>query len=276
MTGYAAIVAARFRSLLQYRAAALGGLFTQTFFGLVRIMILGAFYASITGTDSRMLAQPMTLDEVTGYIWLGQATLLLVPWRTDEDVAQQIRTGTVAYELCRPLDLYGQWFARAFAWRTAPVFLRMVPMFVIAMVVLPLVAPAWQLAPPPSIASGVMWLACFAGAVLVSCALTTLMSVSLLWTVSGDGVPLLVAASATMFGGLVIPLPLFPDWAQPILYAMPFAGLLDLPSRVFTGNIAAEQAIWVLAHQLAWTGALVAFGRYLLARGIRRLVVQGG
>ncbi len=270
MSGYLAVIAARFRSLLQYRAAALGGLFTQVFFGLVRIMILRAFYAAAVGPA------PMRLPNVIGYVWLGQATLLLIPWRTDEDVAEQIRTGNVVYELTRPLDLYGLWFARSVAWRTAPVFLRMLPMFVVAMLVVPVVAPGWELAAPPSAAALVMWIACFAGAVLVSAALTALMNVTLMWTLTGDGVPMLVATCATMFGGLVIPLPLFPDWAKPVLYAMPFAGMLDLPSRVFTGDIAASHAGWVVAHQLAWTLALVALGRWLLGRGVRRLVVQGG
>lgn len=270
MSGYLAVVAARFRALLQYRAAALGGLFTQTFFGLVRIMILQAFYAAAT------VGAPMALPRVVGYIWLGQATLLLIPWRTDEDIAEQIRTGTVVYELTRPLDLYGLWFARSFAWRTAPVMLRMVPMFVIAMVIVPLVAPGWELAPPASVAALLLWIACFAGAVLVSTALTTLMNVTMMWTLTGDGVPMLMATCATMFGGLVIPLPLFPEWAKPVLYALPFAGMLDLPSRVFTGDIPVSQAGWVIAHQLVWTFVLVALGRWLLARGVRRLVVQGG
>ncbi len=270
MIGYLAIIAARFRALLQYRAAAIGGLFTQTFFGLVRIMILEAFYLAAPSASS------LAFPQVVGYIWLGQATLLLVPWRSDEDVAEQIRSGTVVYELTRPLDLYGLWFARSLAWRTAPVLLRMLPMFVIAMLVIPLVAPGWQLSPPASAGAFAMWLACFAGAVLVSTALTTLINVTMLWTIAGDGVPMLVATLATMFGGLVIPLPLFPDWAQPILYALPFAGLLDMPSRVFTGSIPVAQAGFVIAHQLAWTLVLVAFGRWLLARGVRRMVVQGG
>ena len=85
------------------------------------------------------------------------------------------------------------------AWRTAPVFLRMLPMFALAMLVVPLVAPDWGLA-PPSIAAFVLWLACFAGAVLVSAALTTLMSVTLMWTISGDGVPMLIAKRATTIG----------------------------------------------------------------------------
>ncbi|HEU4611922.1 MAG TPA: ABC-2 family transporter protein [Kofleriaceae bacterium] len=270
MRGYAAIVSARFRSLLQYRAAALGGLFTQTFFGLVRIMILRAFYAASS------VVAPMSLQAVTGYVWLGQATLLLIPWREDQDVAEQIRTGNVVYELTRPLDLYGLWFARSLAWRTAPVLLRMLPMFVVAMVIVPAIAPGWELAPPPSIAAFAMWIACFAGAVLISSALTALINVTLMWTVTGEGVPMLIATCATMFGGLVIPLPLFPDWIQPVLYALPFAGMLDLPSRVFTGDIAPADATWVLAHQLVWTLALVALGRWLLSRGVRRLVVQGG
>jgi ABC-2 type transport system permease protein len=269
MMGYVAIVAARFRALLQYRAAALGGLFTQTFFGLVRIMILRAFYAA-------SVAAPISLPDVVSYVWLGQATLLLIPWRTDADVAEQIRSGNVVYELTRPLDLYGVWFARSLAWRTAPVFLRMLPMFVVAMVIVPVFAPGWELAPPASAGAFAMWVMCFAGAVLVSAALTALINVTLMWTVTGDGVPMLVATCATMFGGLVIPLPLFPEWAKPVLFALPFAGMLDLPSRVFSGDIAMSSAPWVLAHQLAWTLALVALGRWLLSRGVRRLVVQGG
>jgi ABC-2 type transport system permease protein len=270
MRGYVAIIAARFRALLQYRAAALGGLFTQTFFGLVRIMILQAFYAAAT------VAPPIALPRAVSYVWLGQATLLLIPWRSDEDVVEQIRTGNVVYELTRPLDLYGVWLARSLAWRTAPVFLRMLPMFVVAMIVVPAVAPGWELAPPASAGAFAMWIACFAGAVLVSATLTALMNVTLMWTLTGDGVPMLVATCATMFGGLVIPLPLFPEWAKPVLYALPFAGMLDLPSRVWSGDIPLASAGWVVVHQLAWTLALAALGRWLLSRGVRRLVVQGG
>jgi ABC-2 type transport system permease protein len=266
VNGYLAIVAARFRTLLQYRTAALAGLFTQLFFGFVRIAIFSAFYAASPSS------QPMSLPEVVSYIWLGQATLLLVPWRIDEDVLQQIGDGSVVYELARPLDLYTVWFARSIAWRTAPVMLRMLPMFVIAMFVLP---HDWALM-PPSAAAFAAWLPCFAGAVLVSAALSSLMNVTLMWTLAGQGVPIIIGSLATVFGGLTIPLALFPAWSQPVLYAMPFAGMLDLPSRIFTGNLPPHDALYVIAHQLVWTLVLVAFGRWLLARGVRRIVVQGG
>ena len=64
---YRAVVSARYRMLLQYRAAAFAGLVTQCFWGAIRLMILAAFYAASTQ------GQPMSLSEVVAYIWLGQA-----------------------------------------------------------------------------------------------------------------------------------------------------------------------------------------------------------
>ena len=111
---YQAIVSARFRTLLQYRAAALAGFATQLFWGLIRVMIFEAFFRS-TSTQ-----QPMDLADVVTYIWLGQAFFVLLPWNVDRDIQALIRSGAVSYELLRPLDLYTLWFSRALAWRTAP------------------------------------------------------------------------------------------------------------------------------------------------------------
>ncbi|HKA91571.1 MAG TPA: ABC-2 family transporter protein [Haliangiales bacterium] len=271
MTGYAAVVAARFRMLLQYRGAALGGLATQTFFGLVRIMILDGFY--------RASATPPSLGfpQAVGYVWLGQATLALFPWNTDSEIRDQVRKGTVVYELCRPLDLYGLWYARAIAWRSAPTLLRMIPMFAFAAAVLPALGLGdWGLAPPAGVGAGIAWVAATVGALFLSCALTTLAHVGVLATLGADGVPALMATIASLLGGMVIPLPLFPDWAQGLLAALPFSGALDLPARLYVGHIAAADAVWVLAQQLSWTAILVVLGRWLLARQTRRLVVQGG
>jgi ABC-2 type transport system permease protein len=271
LAAYPHIVAARFRALLQYRGAALGGLATQAFFGVTRIMILEAFYRSTTA------AQPMTFAEAVGYIWLGQALLILMPWNVDPDIREQIRDGSVVYELCRPLDLYGLWFCRAVAARTAPVLMRLVPMAVLAVVILPLVGlEAWAWRAPPSAAAAAWFAATIVGALLLSCGLTTLMNITLIWTIQSQGGVILLGGLTMVLGGLVIPVPLFPEWAQPVLTAMPFCGILDLPSRVYVGQIPAAQAPWVIVHQLFWAAVLVGLGRWLLGRGTRRMVVHGG
>ena len=143
MRAYWAVFSARFRSLLQYRAAALAGCGTQIFWGLIRMMILGAFYASTRAP------QPMTYPEVVTYIWLGQATILLTIVGVDADVREMIRSGTVAYEMVRPVDLYQLWYARALARRIAPMLLRAGPILLLA-------ALAFGLGPPASAGSAAL------------------------------------------------------------------------------------------------------------------------
>lgn len=263
MKSYWAVVSARFRMLLQYRAAALAGFGTQLFWGLIRVMIFEAFYRSTTAP------QPMSLPEVVTYIWLGQAFLVLLPWNVDADIRAMVRSGNVAYELVRPLDLYTFWFCRALAMRAAPTLLRAIPMFIVAGLF-------FGMTSPPSWASAGTWAFATLGALLLSCATTTLLNISLLWTVSGDGITILVTTAVILLSGLVIPLPLFPDWAQPILRLLPFRGVGDTPFRLYTGHIPPDQAVAVVAHQVVWAIAFIALGNRMLGRGIRRLVVQGG
>jgi ABC-2 type transport system permease protein len=263
MNGYLSVMSARFRTLLQYRAAALAGFGTQLFWGLIRVMIFDAFYRSTAAP------QPMTYAEVVTYVWLGQATLALTLGGPDEDLRGMVRSGTVAYELLRPLDLYGFWFSRAVAARAAPMALRAGPMFLVAGLF-------FGLSAPPSAASGLAWAAATVSAVLLAASLWMLMNVSLLWTVSGDGVARFFPALIYLFSGMLVPLPLLPDWAQAAVGFLPFRGLADLPFRLYMGHLPPEQAPAALAHQLLWAAALVLLGRYLLGRASRRLVIQGG
>ncbi|NQT85942.1 ABC-2 type transporter, partial [bacterium] len=82
MRAYWAIVSARFRTLLQYRAAALAGCSTQLFWGIIRVMIFTAFY------ESTRSAQPMSVAETITYIWLGQAMFRIIPSDIEGDIRQ--------------------------------------------------------------------------------------------------------------------------------------------------------------------------------------------
>lgn len=256
------MLTARFRLLLQYRAAAFAGFGTQLFWGLIRMMIFMAFYENAIGEP------PMPLDHVIAYVWLGQAFLAMFFVGVDRDLRDLIRTGNVAYELLRPVDLYAFWYARSIALRVAPTLLRCVPMLILATLM------GWIRWPGPAPLAA--WAAAMVGALLLSCALTTLMTITMFWTISGQGAARLLTAATFLLGGMIVPLPLFPDWLQPLLNIQPFRGLCDVPFRLFTGHIPADALPLTLGHQLAWTALLVMLGRRLLARAVRRVVVQGG
>jgi ABC-2 type transport system permease protein len=75
---------------------------------------------------------------------------------------------------------------------------------------------------------------------------------------------------------MIIPLPLFPNWLQPVIHAMPFRGLIDVPLRIYTGNLSMIDAGIGILQQLFWIGAFIVIGRWFLSRGMCRLAVQGG
>jgi ABC-2 type transport system permease protein len=260
---YAAIVSGRFRTLLQYRAAAFAGAGTQLFWGLIRMMIFEAFYRSSS------VPQPISLAQTITYVWLGQAMLGILPWNVDPDIRGMIRTGSVAYELLRPLDLYALWYSRAVAQRTAPTLLRSVPIFLIAGLFFGLQSPASWLAL-------LGWFLTTAGAVLLSAAISSLLTISLMWTVSGEGVTRLAPSLIIALSGMIVPIQLFPDWSQSFIRVLPFAHVVDTPFRVYLGAIPPAQAGAAFAVQLAWTLALMLLGRWLVARAAKRLVIQGG
>lgn len=261
--GYLALVSARFRSLLQYRAAAAAGACTQVVWGFMRIMIFAAFYRSSSARH------PMTFAEVVDYVWLGQAFFAMMPWRPDRDILQRFRSGDVARDLLRPWDLYGHWYARNVAFLSAPALIRCIPVFAVAFL-------ASELRAPASVAAGLAWAAATVGALILGCALLTTLTCTCFWTVAGEGAVGLNMATFMMFSGMVIPLPLFPESLQPILQLLPYASLVDTPLRLWAGHLPPGAVGEVLLHQAVWTLLLVGLGRWLVARGHRHLLVQGG
>ena len=263
MNGYLAVLKIRVKVLLQYRAAAFAGIITQAFWGLLNVMIFKAFFSQSAGPE------PITLAQTITFVWLGQALLQVLPWTVDRELEAQVKNGHVAYELIRPLDLYRLWYVRAFAMRLIPTLMRCFPIFICGGLFFGLAAPiSWQ-------AGGIFCLSvCFA--LFLSAAIITLVIVSLFWTVSGDGIQRLLPHIVTFFSGMIVPLPLFPAWAQPFLNWQPFRGVMDIPCRLYTGVIPVAEAPHYLLFQLAWTACFILLGKTLMHRALKQFVIQGG
>ncbi len=271
MRAYLTVLSARFRTLLQYRAAAWTGFGTQTFFGLVRVMIFTGFFALTTRE------QPMSFDQVISYIWLGQALFALIPFREDVEISTLIRSGNIAYELVRPVKLYWFWFARQIAGRTAPVILRAIPMIIVVAFIFPLIGVSrWALHAPVSSFSFLLFFVSIFAAILLASTFSMIMSISLFWTISADGVANLFPVLVWSLCGIIIPLPFYPSWMQPILRALPFRGIMDVPFQIYVGKMLPQTAIIEIGIQFLWIIVLVVLSNSLLKWGVRRVVVQGG
>ena len=229
-------------------------------------MVYEAFYASAAGP------MPMTLREVTTYTWLGQAMLGLMPWYIDpEDPGAHPHRGSRVRAVAGPPTSTPCGSSAQSPCRAAPTLLRSLPIFIVAGLFL-------GLEPPPSAAAALAWAAATFCALLLSGAITNLMAITLMWTVSGEGDPLHHAGdrqlllravpAAAADAGL--------GWnGSPAL--LPFRGLIDIPFRLYLRDgFPCRSACRCSCTSSRGSAVLVLAGRRALARGTRRLVLQGG
>ncbi|MFI4973897.1 MAG: ABC transporter permease [Caulobacterales bacterium] len=269
---YLAGFTVRFQQMLQYRAAALAGFATQCWWGAIKIMIYAAFFHANTHASSQI-----SLSQVITYTWLAQAAFAIMPWNVDPDVALAVRTGAVSYDRLRPVDAYGWWFVRSAGWMTSRVAPRAALMFALAGIALPLLGfSAWAWAPPAGWQAAALFVLSLTLAVLLATAFTVLLNLIVVSTLTDRGVNLLATPVTLVLTGNILPLLLFPSWAQIALLVQPFAGVMDIPCRIYFGQLSGSSAWIGLGLQTFWIAVAVGLGRAWTGGQMAKLQVQGG
>jgi ABC-2 type transport system permease protein len=269
---YTSAFSSRFVLMLQYRAAAFAGFMTQCWWGAIKVMVYAAFY----GSSPVAATAPISLSQVITYTWLAQAFLTLTPWSCDPDVALATRSGAVGYDRLRPVDTYWLWYARAAGWMTSRAAPRSALMFLLAGLALPLLGLGeWAWAPPPNVAQAALFALSMVLVVTLSSAMVMLFNVAVVAVLNDRGVNSLLGPLVIVLSGNLIPLALFPDWMQLALFVQPFAGMVDIPFRIYSGNLMGAAAWAGIGLQVFWSAALVAAGHAWIARVMKRLSMQG-
>lgn len=267
MKAYLCFFKIRFINGLQYRTAAYAGIATQFAWGFMYIMLYQALY---TSNPSKA---PMNFSQLSSYIWLQQAFLaLFMTWFLDNDIFNLITSGNIAYELCRPFDIYNTWFVKSCAVRLSRTVLRCFPILIIAFF---LPAP-YKFNLPSSLTSALLFLITAFLSFIVVVSYCMLVYIFTFYTVSPIGVRLALVMTADFLSGGLVPLPFLPDWLTKYLYLSPFAAMQNVPFRIYSGQIPVNEAFFPIALQVFWAAALIIIGKLIISKALKRVTVQGG
>lgn len=257
----------KFISGLQYRTAAIAGISTQIFFGLIFIMVYVAFYSS-NSTDLLF-----NLQQAVTYVWLCQCFFALVNmFYKDTEIFDMIRKGDIAYELIRPKKLYFVWFSKIIGQRLAMVSLRCIPVIIISL----LLPKPYNLSLPVSFFSFLLFIVTLIIGSLLMTSIITLYHVITLSTLNEKGITNIFVVVADLLSGLVVPIPLFPRFLQIISDYLPFRYISDLPFRIYSGNIGISEGLVGILIQIIWIVIITIVGYILTNKSLKRVVVQGG
>ena len=247
----------------QYRGAVLGGLICQVFFGIVLVAVYRALYAG--------KPQTTPLSHITAYVWLQQSFFRML-LGNDPELQDKIRTGSIAYDLCRPLHLYGYYYARILAQKLTGSVLRAMPMLAIAA----LLPEGWGISLPASVPALLLALAALCLGFFCVSALENITMAITMRTLDPRGIQAMLNMLMMILAGNILPLTLFPDGWQRAVTLLPYAQLLDTPIRLYTGEYAPASAPAALLVQICWTAALILLGSLLWRNNQRKMIIQGG
>ena len=261
---YFELARAEFHRHSTYRLAIAAGVFTNTVFGFIKV---GVLFAAVTAAGGDIAGYGY--QQAATYVWLGQALLAPVAMYGWSEVADRVRTGEIAVDLARPVDLQLSYWARDLGRAALALPTRGLPPLVLGALLMGLAYPASWTAYPlglVSVALGVsVSFLCRYGVNLIS-----------FWTLDVSGYLNLYVLALGLFSGFYLPVHIFPDWLLRIAYASPFPAMFQYPIDVLSGRVLGLEAVRLMGVQCLWLVALVLLTRLVLRRATRRLVVQGG
>jgi len=267
MNMYLSVFRIRFINNLQYRAVLLGEVFARFAWGIMEILAFSAFYRA------NPAAFPMTFSQTVSYLWMQEILLVLfaVVFQ-DGDIYSALESGSIAYELVRPMSLYGRWFCQSAANRVSFTLINCAPALLIAF----LMPEPYRMSLPPDAGMFLLFLLSTILALGVVVAFAMLMYISLFYTLSQRGIKIIVTAVTSFLSGAVIPLPFFPSPILAVVKWLPFAAMQNMPLRIYSGSIVGEEAYFGIAFQAVWLAVLILFGRAAMKRALNKVIVQGG
>ncbi len=252
---------------MQFRAAFWSRNALHLFWSYITVLIIAVFYRLGSAHSAVSMSQAVAMK------WIGQGMYLLVGGMgVDEYLYSRVRSGDVALDLCRPMDLYASMYAHLFVDKLA----RALPRAVAALSVGALLRGDMHLSGPASPAALLCALAALSTGYLLSCALEMIIYGLNMDVESGSNKADLFGVVMLTLSGTMVPLALFPPAFAKFMLLQPFAGMIDLPARLYAGVLPPAQLPLVLGIQLLWLAAALLAGRCLVGAGRRRIIVQGG
>lgn len=258
------LVRAGFARQAHYRLAMVAGLGTNLVFGFIRSAILFAAVRSAGGSLAGY-----TTGTISAYIWLSQGLLGAIEMSGRAEIGDRVRTGDVAVDFIRPVDLQTWHLAEDMGRAAYSLIPRGVPSVLVGALTVGLVMPG-------TATPYVLGVLSIIAGVAISFYCRYAVNVLGFWLLDTRGVRTLYGVSSTFLAGLFVPVALFPSWLHTLAYCTPFPSVLQTPINVISGRDTGMTAVLDLAVQAGWLVITCLAGRALTGAGRRKLVLNGG
>ena len=230
-------------------------------------MAIMVFFWRAVYNEANTIAD-LSMVQTLNYIMLAFIFMPLTDLDVIWEMGNQLRDGTIAHQLLRPIDFQMMFYAQNLGGLVTRLLLQ-IPIALIATVFFGLQWPSdiWT------------WGAFFISALLGYTVLFFFhwfLSCLTFYTTEVWGLGVLVLGFTTFLSGALVPLTMMPDWMQSIVYSIPFAQAIAVPVNLLTGITPPGDAPRVWLIQLLWVAGMWVASNLFFRVAVRKITVQGG
>jgi ABC-2 type transport system permease protein len=262
-SAYLDLIRIRFLMMLAYRVNYYSGI-------VIYAINIGAYYflwEAIYGAQKELGG--FTLQQMTTYVavsWMARAFYFN---NLDREIANEIRDGSVAIQFIRPYSYLVVKTMQGFGEGIFRLLLFMAPGLVIVCLLFPV-----RLPKDPGVWG--LYLVMLALSFLINTQINILTGLFAFFVENNEGMLRMKRVLVDLFSGVIVPISFFPGWLAYVMKWLPFQAITYLPTSVFTGRTAGEEAIRVLGLQVVWFVVLIVPILLIWRSARTRLFVQGG
>lgn len=262
-SAYLEIIRMRFLMMLAYRVNYYSGIAIYAINIGAYFFVWNAIYAGKPSLGGFTAAQMSTYIAVS---WMARAFYFN---NLDREISSEIRDGSVAIQFIRPYQYIVVKMMQGLGEGAFRLLMFSTPGMIIASLLFPVTFPTnpalWGL-----------FLVMLFFSFLINTQINILIGLAAFFMESSEGLIRMKRVAVDLFSGLIVPLSMFPAWAQTLLEWLPFQAITYLPSSVFTGRTSGGAAVQALGVQAIWFVLLIVPLVWMWRRARHRLFVQGG
>lgn len=248
---------------LAYKFDVYGNILMQTI-----LMIANAFFWRALFRNAENV-EGVTVDTMLTYTVVSSMISVILTTNVERRITTDVRKGTIAIDMMRPVNIFGVFFAENLGNVTALLFQNLLPVFVIGSVLIKLPVPA-------SLPGALLFLCSLVLAFLINWLIAVIFGMWAFSIIEMDALIQVKKHLIRLLSGSIIPIWFFPEPLRSVLEALPFVYLYQMPLDLYIGKYTEASLIRGFAVQIFWAAGLFAVYLWLQRRVTAKVMIQGG
>lgn len=263
MKSYLFVSKIRIQTALAYRFNVISTILIQCLIMYAMSCFWIAAYSgaeAVSGVSQRDMITYTTISVIMGN---------LLTMGVQNRIAGSVRSGSVALDLLKPINIYGIYLAEDMGDCAAAFFQKAIPLLLVGTVMFGFPAPR-------SPVRFLLFLFSFAIGYLINWILAALLGMCAFKTLKLGPLANAKGFIMKLLSGSIFPLWFFPNGFRTVLEFLPFMNIYQLPLGIYIGQYTADEILLRTGLQMFWCVALWLLFHILQKKAAAAVLIQGG